>query len=463
MTTTYVGNPAPAFDLPCTRHPDPKRSRAKLSDYRGRWLVLSFYPRDFSVVCPSELIGLSQRIEEFRERDCDLLAISSDTVDLHERWIDAPRAKGGLGGLNFPLASDVDNAVSSAYGVYEPKRDVAHRGTFIIDPAGLIQYQVVHNLSVGRRSQEVLRVLTAVQSGGLCREDWMYDGAPADPYAMIKPGNIFSHYRLDAEIGSGSFARVYLARDLRLDRPVALKVFKPDCPVTPGAVLAEARSVAALNHPNICTIYTVDDAAGLPVIAMEYVQGKTLAQRLNDDRPGIDEMISIARQIVGGLGAAHDAGIVHGDLKPDNIMLGVDGMVKVLDFGLARRLNRVDLIPTDETGELGVAEGGGGLFGTPRYLAPEQTRGEPATVASDVFALGLVFHEMASGRPAFGDGNILQVMDMIRNVDPGALAEEVGEPFAPLLRSVLQPDPDLRETDLRRILAELDAAECRCS
>jgi serine/threonine protein kinase len=228
-------------------------------------------------------------------------------------------------------------------------------------------------------------------------------------------------------------------------------------------VLAEARSVAALNHPNICTIYTVDDAAGLPVIAMEYVQGKTLAQRLNDDRPGIDEMISIARQIVGGLGAAHDAGIVHGDLKPDNIMLGVDGMVKVLDFGLARRLNRVDLIPTDETGELGVAEGGGGLFGTPRYLAPEQTRGEPATVASDVFALGLVFHEMASGRPAFGDGNILQVMDMIRNVDPGALAEEVGEPFAPLLRSVLQPDPDLRETDLRRILAELDAAECRCS
>ncbi|WP_337176373.1 redoxin domain-containing protein [Paludisphaera sp.] len=462
MPTNYVGNPAPLFDLPCTRRPDPARSRARLSDYRGRWLVLSFYPRDFSVVCPSELIGLSQRIEEFRERGCDLLAISSDPLEMHERWLATPRANGGLGGLNFPLASDVGGAVASAFGVYDPTRDVAHRGTFIIDPEGVIQYQVVHNLSVGRRSQEVLRVLTAIQSGGLCREEWMVDGAPVDPYAILNPGNIFSHYRLDAEIGEGSFARVFLARDLRLDRPVALKVFRPDCPVTPGAVLAEARSVAALNHPNVCTIYTVDDAAGLPVISMEYVQGRTLAERLAEGRPDVDEMLSIARQIVGGIGAAHDAGIVHGDLKPENIMIADDGLVKVLDFGLARRLNRVDLVPVDETGELGVAENGGGLFGTPRYLAPEQTRGEPATLASDVFALGLVFHEMAAGRPAFADGNILQVMDRIRNIDPDALADEAGEPFGPLLRPMLEPDPSRRETDLRRIVAEIDAAECRC-
>lgn len=462
MPTTYVGNLAPAFDLPCTRNPDPARSRARLSDYRGRWLVVVFYPRDFSMVCPTELVGLSQRITDFEEHDCSLLAISSDPVDLHERWIVTPRSQGGLGGLNFPLASDVDGSVSSAYGVFDPARNLALRGTFIVDPDGVIQYQVVHNLSVGRRSQEVLRVLSAIQSGGLCREEWMADGAHIDPYAVLTPGKIFSHYYLDSEIGAGTFARVYLARDLQLDRPVALKVFNRDCPVTPGSVLAEARSVAALNHPNVCTIYAVDDAAGLPVIAMEYVQGRTLASRLGDSRPRTVEMLSIARQIAGGVGAAHESGIVHGDLKPDNIMVGDDGLVKVLDFGLARRLNRVELVATDETGELGVAESGGGVFGTPRYLAPEQTRGEPATVASDVFSLGLVFFEMASGRPAFGEGNVLQVMDRIRGVDPDAMAAEARGPFAPLLRSMLDPDPCRRETDLRRIVAEIDDAECRC-
>lgn len=463
MPSTYVGQPAPAFDLPCTRHPDPDRSRARLADYRGRWLVVVFYPRDFSMVCPTELVGLSQRITEFADQHCDLLAISSDPVELHERWIATPRAQGGLGGLNFPLASDVDGSVSTAYGVFDPFRNLALRGTFIVDPDGVVQYQVVHNLSVGRRSQEVLRVLSAIQSGGLCREEWMADGAHIDPYAMLTPGKIFSHYYLDSEIGAGTFARVYLARDLQLDRPVALKVFNRDCPVTPGSVLAEARSVAALNHPNVCTIYAVDDAAGLPVIAMEYVQGRTLARRLVDSRPGVEELLAIARQVAGGMAAAHDAGIVHGDLKPDNIMIGDDGLAKVLDFGLARRLNRAELVATDETGELGVAESGDGLFGTPRYLAPEQTRGEPATIASDVFSLGLVFYEMASGRPAFSEGNVLQVMDRIRNVDPDAMAAEAREPFAALIRPMLAPDPSRRVTDLRRIVAEIDDAECRCS
>ncbi len=462
MAITYVGNPAPSFDLPRTRHLDPARPRARLSDYLGRWLVLVFYPCDFSMVCPTELVGLSQRIDEFRKRDCDLLGISSDPVELHERWIAAPQSQGGLGGLNFPLASDVDGAVATAYGVFDQARNLPLRGTFIVDPEGVVQYWVVHNLSVGRRSQEVLRVLSAIQSGGLCREEWMVDSAHIDPYAALAPGRIFSHYHLETEIGAGSFARVYLARDLWLGRPVALKVFNRDCPVTPGSALAEARSVASLNHPNVCTIYAVDDSAGLPVIAMEYVQGRTLADRLSESRPHGREVIAIARGIARGVGAAHDSGIVHGDLKPENIMVGDDGQVKVLDFGLARRLNRVELVAPDETGELGVAESGGGLFGTPRYLAPEQTRGEPATVASDVFSLGLVFYEMAVGRPAFAEGNVLQVMDRIRNVDPEALAAEACAPMAPLLRQMLDPDPARRGTDVRRIVAELDDAEYRC-
>jgi len=456
MPSTFVGNPAPPFDLPRTRLPEPSPGRARLLDYRGRWLVLVFYPRDFSMVCPTELIGLSQRREEFAALGCDLLAISCDPVELHERWMVTPKSKGGLGGLTFPLASDLDGSVSAAYGVFEPRQNLAVRGTFIIDPEGLIQYQVVHSLSVGRRSQEVLRVLTALQSGGLCREDWMVDGSHIDPYTILGPGNIFSHYYMESEIGAGTFARVYLARDLQLDRPVALKVFNRDCPVTPSTVLAEARSVAALNHPNICTIYAVDDTAGLPVIAMEYVQGRSLAERLRESALAMDERLMTARQIAGGMAAAHDAGIVHGDLKPDNIMIAEDGLVKVLDFGLARRIHRVNFVDPDETSELGLAESGDGVFGTPRYLAPEQTRGEPATFASDVFSLGTVFYEMATGRPAFAEGNVLQVMDRIRNVDPDAMAAEAGEPFAPLLRSMLLPDPTERSLDMRRIVAEID-------
>ena len=106
----------------------------------------------------------------------------------------------------------------------------------------------------------------------------MADQPAIDPFTAVRPGRYFSQYFIEDEVGSGTFARVYRARDLQLDRPVALKVFKPDCPVTPSAALAEARAAAALNHPNVCTIYTVDDTAGVPIIAMEYVAGRPIGQ-----------------------------------------------------------------------------------------------------------------------------------------------------------------------------------------
>ena len=265
-----------------------------LADYRGRWLVLVFYPSDFSLVCPTELIGLSQRFDEFAEHGCDLLGISCDSVESHERWIATPMSRGGLGGLSFPLASDLDGSVARSYGVYQERQRVAVRGLFIIDPEGLVQYQVVHNLSVGRRSQEVLRVLAALQSGGLCREDWMADHQTFDPFKALRPGKYFSHYLIEDEAGSGTFARVYRARDLQLDRSVALKVFKPDCPVTPSAALAEARAAAALNHPNLCTIYAVDDTAGVPIISMEYIAG-LLAHQDRPERPAANRLAAVDR------------------------------------------------------------------------------------------------------------------------------------------------------------------------
>jgi alkyl hydroperoxide reductase subunit AhpC/predicted Ser/Thr protein kinase len=449
--STLIGNPAPAIDLPCTRFPDPSRTRVSLADYRGRWLVLVFYPSDFSLICPTELIGLSQRYDEFSAQDCDLLGISCDTVESHERWIATPRARGGLGGLSFPLASDREGIAARSYGVYQERQRIAVRGLYIIDPEGMVQYQVVHNLSVGRRSQEVLRVLTALQSGGLCREDWMADHQAFDPFTALRPGNYFSHYLIEAEVGSGTFAQVYRARDLQLDRPVALKVFKPDCPVTPSAALAEARAAAALNHPNLCTIYAVDDTAGVPIIAMEYISGRPISQSARGDRLAIESLLSIALQIAAGMAAAHAAGIVHGDLKPENVMVTAEGLVKVLDFGLARRLRRNPTVSSDETAELGLAEQGQGLFGTPRFLAPEQVRGQPACQASDVFSLGLILYELATGKMAFPGANLLQILDQIRSVEPEPLAAETPDPLASLLRRLLVRDPDQRTITMREV------------
>jgi eukaryotic-like serine/threonine-protein kinase len=448
---TLIGNPAPAFDLPCTRFPDPARSRVSLADYGGRWLVLVFYPRDFSLVCPTELIGLSQRFDEFAAQNCELLGISCDSVESHERWIATPRSRGGLGGLSFPLGSDLDGVAARAYGVFQAADHLAVRGLFIIDPEGLVQYQVVHSLSVGRRSQEVLRVLAALQSGGLCREDWMADSQAIDPFQVIRPGNYFSHYHIEAEAGSGTFARVYRAKDLQLDRSVALKVFKPDCPVTSSAALAEARVAAALNHPNLCTIYAVDDSAGVPIISMEYIPGESLSKVVGPGQMPNESLLSIARQIASGMAAAHAEGIVHGDLKPENVMVTAEGVVKVLDFGLARRLRRGRPVRTDETTELGLAEAGDGLFGTPRYLSPEQVRGEPATLASDVFSLGIIFYELSTGKPAFAADNLLQVLDQIRSVDPDAMAAQAPEPFDSLLRRMLYGNPGERAITMKEV------------
>jgi serine/threonine protein kinase len=300
-------------------------------------------------------------------------------------------------------------------------------------------------------------VLAAVQSGGLCREDWMADQQSIDPFTALRPGNYFSHYLIEDEVGSGTFARVYRARDLQLDRPVALKVFKPDCPVTPSAALAEARAAAALNHPNLCTIYAVDDTAGVPIIAMEYIPGHSLTQvvRKGTDRLPLESLRSIAVQIAAGMAAAHIAGIVHGDLKPENVMVTAEGVAKILDFGLARRLRRSQPVLSDDTAELGLAELGSGLFGTPRYLAPEQVRGEPASQASDVFSLGAVFYELVTGKPAFPANNLLLILDQIRSVQPTTLAAETPEPFATILLEMLIVEPDRRRMTMREVSEKL--------
>src|SRR5262249_37930386 len=212
--------------------------------------ILVFYPRDFSLVCPTELLGLSARMVEFRRRGCDVLGVGTDSLETHERWIATPRPQGGLGGLQFPLASDQEGIVSRAYGVYLEQQRVALRGLFIIDPNGVLQYQAVPNLSVGRRTDDVLRVLAALETGGMCPEDWCTDCATLDPTQALVPGSRIGHYLIEGEVGRGTFAAVFRAHDTLLERTVALKVFRPGRLATPLAALAEARAAAALAHPH---------------------------------------------------------------------------------------------------------------------------------------------------------------------------------------------------------------------
>jgi peroxiredoxin (alkyl hydroperoxide reductase subunit C) len=167
-----VGQPAPSFDMPSTKDLTTLKERVRLEDYRGKWLVLLFYPLDFTFVCPTEVTGFSDRLEEFHALNAEVLAVSTDSVYSHKAWLETPREKNGVAGTKYPLASDITKEVSRKYGVLIENEGVALRGLFIIDPEGILQYQVVHSLNIGRNVDEALRVLQALQAGGRCPVNW---------------------------------------------------------------------------------------------------------------------------------------------------------------------------------------------------------------------------------------------------------------------------------------------------
>jgi peroxiredoxin 2/4 len=171
-TRAKVGRPAPDFTMKTTADLEKLQSSVSLTDYRGKWLVLFFYPLDFTSLCPTEITALSDRYEEFAELGADVLGVSTDSIFSHRAWIHTPRERNGLGDLNFPLASDITKQVSRDYGVLIEEEGIALRGLFIIDTEGVLQYSVVNNLNIGRSVDETLRVLEGLQTGGLCPADW---------------------------------------------------------------------------------------------------------------------------------------------------------------------------------------------------------------------------------------------------------------------------------------------------
>lgn len=450
-----VGKRAPGFTLQCTRGDGSGTTRVSLDDFMDRWLLLVFYPRDFSLICPTELTALSSRVEEFEQRGCDLLAISTDSIESHERWIGTPRAHGGLGPIRFPLASDVDGEVSRAFGVFLERQRVSLRGLFIVDPNGVVQFQVIHNLTVGRRTDEILRVLAALETGGMCAEGWCPTRPTLDPTEALSPGRVVAHYRIEGELGAGGFGVVYRAYDQVLQRLVAIKLFKPGKLRSVTSVLAEARAAAALNHPNICTVFAIDDSEGVPVIAMEFVPGRPLSRLLDDGPLAVDRVARIGRQVASGMAAAHARGIVHRDLKPSNILIAANDVVKVTDFGLSQRHDLK--IGSDTTQSFHVEEHA--IVGTPTYMSPEQVRREAVTAASDVFAFGLVVYEMLTGERALQGDDAVEVFRMVKGLNPDALAAKLPAPYAGIVRKAIEPNLSERSLTMQQIAVEFEAFE----
>lgn len=167
-----VGKPAPDFKLEAVTGDGKEFTMVTLADYKDKWLVFFFYPLDFTFVCPTEITALSNSIEEFKTLGAEVLGASVDSKHSHKAWISISPENGGLGPINYPLASDITKSAARDYGVLLEEEGIALRGLYIIDPHGVVRYQVVHDRSIGRSVKETLRVLQALQAGGLCPIDW---------------------------------------------------------------------------------------------------------------------------------------------------------------------------------------------------------------------------------------------------------------------------------------------------
>lgn len=235
-------------------------------------------------------------------------------------------------------------------------------------------------------------------------------------------GQTVSHYRITGKLGTGGMGIVYEAEDTRLPRKVALKFLPEESADDPDAerrFQREADTIAQLNHANICTIYEIDRHEGRAFIAMQCVEGLNLKTYLSRRQLSTAEIVEIALQVTAALGSAHAKGIVHRDIKPGNIIVSDDGHVTVLDFGLARRFK------TDETHEMG-PEGStipGRPMGTANYMAPERILQLPLDPRSDLFSLGVVIYEMATGRLPFAGSSPSETVANVLDKDPVPLTE----------------------------------------
>jgi serine/threonine protein kinase len=276
----------------------------------------------------------------------------------------------------------------------------------------------------------------------------------------LSPGTRLGPYEIQSTVGVGGMGEVYRAADRTLGRSVAIKVL-PDAFVHDAERLArferEARTLAALNHPNIAHVYGMETSTGMHALVMELVEGPTLAERIAQGAIPLDEAVAIARQIADALAAAHEQGIIHRDLKPANVKVRDDGTVKVLDFGLAKALDSasatatVSQSPTITTPAMTQA---GVILGTAAYMSPEQAKGRTADKRTDIWSFGCVLYEMLTGKRAFEGEDVPDTLAAVLRgeADWGALLRELPPPIVTLLKRCL-------EKDRRRRIADIAAAQ----
>ena len=288
---------------------------------------------------------------------------------------------------------------------------------------------------------------------------------PAERRDPSLVGRQLGPHRILSLLGIGGMGEVYRAHDSTLDRDVAIKILPRPFTTDPerrARFDREARLLASLNHPHIGAIFGVEDLDGTPALILEFVDGDTLADRLERGHIAIGEALNIARQIADALEAAHEKGIVHRDLKPANIKITHDGVVKVLDFGLAKAASG-DASGPDLTQSPAHTIGGtrgGVILGTATYMSPEQARGKPVDKRTDLWAFGCVLYEMLTGRPAFTGETISDTIARILERDPDWQALPAATPpsVTRLLQRCLSKDPKRRLHDIADARIEIEDA-----
>ena len=284
-------------------------------------------------------------------------------------------------------------------------------------------------------------------------------------------GQTLKHYKIEELLGMGGMGVVHRARDTRLQRPVALKILKPELvadPARKSRFIIEAQSAAAVTHPAIASIYDIDEADGTMFIAMEYIEGRTLGRLIAEGELDLQGAVEIGHQIAEGLARAHEAKIVHRDIKSDNIMVTRDGHAKLLDFGLAKLLEpgrMDDEIPAEVSRTLTrerVQTIAGTVMGTTNYMSPEQARGRPVDPRSDIFSMGVVLYEMVTGELPFSRETALDTMHAIvfEEAKPvTSVRPNLPAPVHQIISRCLRKRPEDRYPDASRLADDLKRLE----
>src|SRR5271168_3781757 len=274
----------------------------------------------------------------------------------------------------------------------------------------------------------------------------------------LTPGAKLGPYEIQSPLGAGGMGEVYRASDTKLGRDVALKVLPTEMAHDPERLARfrrEAKSLAQLDHPNIVTIYSVEESGGVHFLTMQLVEGQPLDRLITTGGLPVEQIVEIASALGDALAAAHEKGIVHRDLKPANVMVSHDGRVKVLDFGLAKDIGASD--PADATLTSDHRTQAGMVMGTPAYMSPEQTSGRPLDHRTDIFSLGVVLHEMATGeRPFDGTSSAELVSAILRDTPPPVTYARPDLPsdLARIVRRCLEKDPRHRVQTARDVSNE---------